>query len=82
MSNMSNRILLKDMRARQEGTVEEILSGSGVQQRLKAIGIRPGVKIARVSPCSNRGPVIVQVGGTQIAIGSGMCHKIAVGVNK
>jgi Fe2+ transport system protein FeoA len=78
---MTNRILLKDMTARQEGSVLEILGGDNLEQRLKAIGIRPGVKIARVSQSSRHGPIIVKVAGTQIAIGFGMCHKIAVGVD-
>lgn len=79
---MTKRVLLKDMHTRQEGSVLEILGGSGLEQRLKAIGIRPGVKIVRGSNSSAHGPIIVQVGGTQIALGFGMCHKIAVGVSK
>ena len=79
---MTNRVLLKDMQARQEGSVLEILGGTSLEQRLKAIGIRPGVRIARVSQSSLRGPVIVKVGGTQIALGFGTCNKIAVGVAK
>lgn len=77
---MPNRVLLIDMHARQEGAVLEILGGIGIQKRLKAIGIRPGVNIVRISEASKRGPVIVQVAGTQIALGFGMSNKITIGV--
>jgi len=42
------------------------------------LGIRPGKKITKISSMLMRGPVTVQAGHTQIAIGFGMANKIFV----
>ena len=73
---MAERITLTDMVAGQTGTVVEILGGMGAHNRLRALGIRPGVKVSKVSPSFARGPVVLRVGGTQTALGFGICHKV------
>jgi len=74
--------LLTDMEIRETGTVAEILGGQGVPDRLRALGVRPGVKITKISAVSTRGPVVVQVGGTQISFGFGISYKIIVAVER
>ncbi len=51
--------------------------GRGLTQRLAAMGIGPGVRVTlkRGGP---RGPVIVEVKGTQIALGHGMARRVLV----
>ncbi|MBN2534577.1 MAG: ferrous iron transport protein A [Spirochaetales bacterium] len=50
----------------------------GLMQRLEAMGIRPGIIITKISNHFLRGPVIIEVGRTQLAIGYGMAARILV----
>lgn len=59
-------------------TVAEIQAGDCAQGRLAALGIRPGVRIRKVSELLGRGPVVLEAGGAQTALGWGLCHKILV----
>lgn len=62
------------------GTVTSIDGGHGVTNRLDAMGIRPGIKVTKLSGQFMRGPVIIKVGSAQIAIGYGMAKKVLVQV--
>ena len=72
------QIPLSRMEAGQSGTVAQIEGGHGMVNRLNALGIRTGKKITKVSSMFMRGPVTIQVGNTQIAIGFGMAKRIIV----
>lgn len=74
------RIDLTHMRAGQRGTVLHIRGGHGIHARLEALGVRPGVEITKVSAQIMRGPVIVRIGNTQVAMGFGMARHIIVAV--
>jgi ferrous iron transport protein A len=74
-------ITMQQMRSGQSGNVVHITGGTGLVNRLNALGIRPGVRITKVSSMFMRGPVTIQVGRTQAAIGHGMSHKIFVEVD-
>ena len=54
--------------------------GHGFVDRLHSLGIRPGKRITKVSGMFMRGPVTLQVGRAQVAIGYGMAGKILVEV--
>ena len=62
----------------EKGMVVDIQGGWGLIRKLDALGIRRGVKIMKISSQFLRGPVIIQVGGTQVAIGFGMAKRIIV----
>jgi len=62
----------------EKGVVVDIQGGWGLIRKLDALGIRRGVKIMKISSQFLRGPVIIQVGGTQVAIGFGMAKRIIV----
>ena len=79
---MQQSIPLTDMTTGETGSVVEIAGGRGVTGRLQALGIRPGVTVTKVSAHFTRGPVVVQIGGTQAAVGFGISHKIIVEVNR
>lgn len=51
--------------------------GRGIQARLAAMGLVPGVEIEVVNN-NRRGPIIVAVRESRLAIGRGMAHKIIV----
>jgi len=72
------QIPLSRMEAGQSGTVIQIEGGRGMVNRLSALGIRAGKRITKVSSMFMRGPVTIQVGNTQIAIGFGMAKRIIV----
>ena len=77
---MSDRklVTLRQMQSRQSGKVVQIQGGFGLVNRLSALGIRPGKRITKVSSMLMRGPVTIQVGNTQVALGFGMANKIIV----
>jgi len=50
--------------------------------RLSVMGIRVGVTVTKITSQLMRGPVSVQVGGTQLAIGYGMARRIIVEVDE
>lgn len=58
--------------------VLKIEGGYGVIKKLERMGIRPDVEILKLSSQFAKGPVVIQVGNTQVAIGFGMAKKIIV----
>lgn len=60
------------------GTVVAVAGGHGLARRLEALGVRPGKRITKVSSEIMRGPVIVRVDRSDIAIGFGMARHIVV----
>ena len=71
-------VTLRQMQSGQSGKVVQIQGGFGLVNRLSALGIRPGKKITKVSSMLMRGPVTIQSGHTQVALGFGMANKIIV----
>lgn len=69
---------LRQMQIGQSGIVFQIQSGRGLINRLNALGIRPGQRVTKVGSTFMRGPVTIQVGNAQVAIGFGMANKIIV----
>jgi ferrous iron transport protein A len=71
-------VTLRQMRTGQSGIVLQIQGGHGLISRLSVLGIRPGQRITKVGSTFMRGPVTIQVGNAQVAIGFGMANKIIV----
>ena len=63
-----------------EKTVEvvEIEGGWGVRQRLNQMGIHPGDRILVKRSGFMGGPMLIQVHGTDVALGKGMSQKVLV----
>ena len=76
------QLTLAEMKTGQTGTVIEVLGGHGLIRRLDALGIRPGRKVTKLSSTLFRGPVMVRVNSTQVAVGFGMARKIMVEADK
>ena len=55
----------------------EVHAGRGLQGRLAAMGLVPGVEIKVISS-SLHGPFVVAVKGSRVMLGRGMAHKIMV----
>ena len=76
------QLTLAEMRTGQTGTLVGILGGRGLIQRLDALGIRPGKKVTKVSSTLFRGPVMLKVNSTHVAVGFGMARKIIIELDK
>jgi ferrous iron transport protein A len=70
------QLTLAQMQTGQSGKVVQITGGSGLINRLNALGIRLGQRVTKVGSMYMRGPVMVQLGNTRVAIGFGMAKKI------
>ncbi len=69
---------LTTMRIGEIGRIVGISGGSGMMQRLDAMGIRCGKQIRKLSSQMMRGPIVLQIDNTQVALGYGMAKKIMV----
>jgi len=78
----NGRIVLAAMQTGQTGKVVQIQGGRGMIGRLEVLGIRIGRELRKVSSQFMRGPVVLEVGNTQIAVGFGMASKILVEVTE
>lgn len=81
MSDDKRIISVAKMKGGQSGQITEIGPGRSMK-RLGPMGLRPGKRITKVSGMFGHGPVTIQVGGTQLAIGYGMAQKILVEVSR
>ena len=75
---VEKQISLDQMRAGQSGTVLGIDGGHGMIMRLSTLGIIPGKKITKISSQLMRGPVMIEVDRTRVALGFGMAKRILV----
>jgi ferrous iron transport protein A len=58
--------------------VLDIQGGHGVRQRLNQMGIHPGDIITILRFGALRGPILVEVHGSQVALGRGIASRIIV----
>jgi len=57
--------------------VVAVRTGWGLQRRLADMGLTPGVRV-KVINSQGRGPVILDLRGSRLALGHGVAHKIMV----
>lgn len=58
-------------------TIVGIDGGHAVRLRLATMGLREGTEI-RLSHAASAGPVVIEVGGGRLVLGTGMAEKIVV----
>ncbi len=75
---MSEIVSVVKMKIGQAGKVVEIHGGAGMSSRLENLGIRVGEEVKKLNQQAMRGPVVVAIGKSQVAIGFGMATKILV----
>lgn len=71
-----NKFNLAQLNQGDTSTIVEIMGGYGFIKKLESLGLRPGIKITKVSSQFIRGPITIQVGNSQVAVGFGMAQKI------
>ena len=70
-----------DLSQLSEGQPAKVISiegGVDISKRIQGLGIREGSTVIKVTGLFSRGPIIVKVGHTQIALGRGMAAKVMV----
>jgi len=68
------------MKAGQHGRIVEIQGGTGMVNRLNSLGVRQGKRITKISSMLMKGPVTVQIGRTQVAMGFGIARRVILEV--
>ncbi len=69
---------VSELKSGEKARVIDVMGGWGLLRKLDALGIRVGSEIIQISSQIFRGPVIIKVGDTEVAIGFGMAKKIIV----
>jgi Fe2+ transport system protein FeoA len=72
------KVSLVHLNPNHKGRVLEILGGAGLQNRLMSMGLYVGKEITKLSYIGLRGPVVIRVGRSVLALGHGMAAKIIV----
>jgi ferrous iron transport protein A len=72
------QVSLDRMRSGQSGLVLGIDGGHGMVMRLSTLGIIPGKKITKISSQLMRGPVMIEIDRTRVALGYGMAKRLLV----
>jgi ferrous iron transport protein A len=60
------------------GRIIRLLGGRDTVGKLEAMGIGPGTVIEKKSSALRRGPIVIEWGGTQVALGYGIAKGILV----
>jgi len=71
-------ITLSQMKDGQQATVSTVEGGHGLEEKLTAMGIRPGKLITRFCSMYLRGPITIRVDNVQLSLGRGIADKIFV----
>ena len=74
------KLKLVEMKDDQTGKISVLQGGHAMRSRLEAMGLRPGKRLTKLSGMLGGGPIVVQVEGTQVAVGRGMAARIEVEV--
>lgn len=72
---------LINLQSGQKAKVLSVHGGRAIKSRLQAMGIFPGAYITIIQNM-NRGPVIIEIFNTRLAIGRGMAEKVEVETNE
>ena len=74
------KISLVQIKAKGKGRIAEISAGLNLQNKLMNMGLHKGRELVKLSSIGLRGPVVVKVGRTILALGHGIAAKISVEV--
>jgi ferrous iron transport protein A len=72
-----NTITLNNLAPGEMGVVHKLVGGWGFTSRLATLGFTPGAKLTMVQNFG-RGPLIVNIRSTRIALGRGEAAKVVV----
>ncbi len=69
-------ISLAEMKVNETGVIVSLAEGDQFQSKMNSLNIRIGKKLKKVSNSILKGPVVIEMDNTQVAIGFGMAQKI------
>ncbi|MGI6422294.1 MAG: FeoA family protein [Syntrophomonadaceae bacterium] len=69
---------LKDLKTGQSATVLKINKGHAAERRLFEIGLVPGTRVEVLSRHPFKGPLLLQVGNSRLALGQGIAQMVEV----
>ena len=72
------KVSLVHLKPNHKGKVSEISGGLDLQNRLMSMGLYVGKEITKLSYVGLRGPVVIRVGRSVLALGHGMATKIII----
>jgi len=75
---MAGQLTLDSVPKEKEVKIVEIRGGWGIRQRLNQMGINTGDMIFVKRSGIMGGPILIQVHGTEVALGRGMAKKVIV----
>jgi ferrous iron transport protein A len=62
-----------------KGRITSVVGGKGMVMKLSAQGILPGMVVHKIGELRG-GPVLLKVGGSQVAVGRGLARRVLVEV--
>jgi len=62
----------------ERAVIESVQGGVQMQARLENMGLRPGKMVTRLSAMPSGGPIMVECGGTRVALGRGIAQHVSV----
>jgi ferrous iron transport protein A len=71
-------ITLDHINENRKAQVIDIQGGQGIRQRLSQMGIHPGDTITILRYGALRGPILIEIHGSQVALGRGIASRITV----
>jgi len=79
MTQHNKKIIpLINLDVNQEGIIQALEGGAHFQNRLQALNIRIGKRIKKISKNPFRGPIVIEVDRSQVALGHGMAKKVMI----
>jgi ferrous iron transport protein A len=69
---------LEHVETRREAQVRAIAGGARVREHLNSLGIHVGDRIVVMERAPFRGPLIVEIHGSRVALGRGIARKVRV----
>jgi len=79
-TKLNNKIMRKisELKNGEIAIIKDIIGGQHFINKIESLGIRVGVEISKVSSQMMCGPITINIGQTQIAIGYKMAKRIIV----
>jgi ferrous iron transport protein A len=71
-------ITLDQVNENRKAEVIDIQGGQGIRQWLSQMGIHPGDTITILRYGALRGPILIEIHGSQVALGRGIASRITV----
>lgn len=75
-------ITLLELRTGEQAVIKEMQGGHGLQHKLESLGIRIGKNVRKISAAGGHGPVVVEIDGSEVAVGYGMARRVVVDVKQ